>query len=376
MDRREFVKRTALTVAGAALKPLNASIKSKREFVIENGQLAWHVATSANGIRSVGLENRMSAREFPLQVEDEFKLVFSAGTRVEIPWWDFCLTDGGSVVPEKERGLAQGFHQSKKEEGTWHPVRNLAGGHEGPHYNGYGWFRSEFRLPESAKGQEIIFALGGYDQQDWNEQWIYLNGEQIGHRTSSGRWRTPGRHVLRPSDRLYDSLRFGTGPQNLLAVRSRGYNLSFGGVPEKALDRVVFHPWLFDQFVSVGDPYLTVTKFELRKVVQDSRESIRFILQNPEQQISVTAHYELSGDTRRKWLEVKNSSSASRLLLDVEVDAYQIAGQQTEGSQGEPVFLENQAFFALEHPAAINQSSEGTIRLWHCPGRKSGPEKH
>ena len=156
-------------------------------------------------------------------------------------------------------------------------------------------------------------------------------------------------------------------------MRSRGYDLSFGGVPEKALDRVVFHPWLFDQFVSVGDPYLPVTKFELRDVVQDSRESIRFILQNPEQQISVTAHYELSGDTRRKWLEIKNSSSTSRLLLDVEVDAYQIAGQQTEGGQGEPIFLENQAFFALEHPAAINQSSEGTIRLWHCPGRKIGP---
>ena len=116
MDRREFVKGTALTVAGVALKPLNASVNSKREFVVENRQLAWRLATTANGIRSVGLENRMSAREFPLQVEDEFKLIFSAGTRIEIPWWDFCLTDGGSVVPEQERGLAQGFHQSTKEE--------------------------------------------------------------------------------------------------------------------------------------------------------------------------------------------------------------------------------------------------------------------
>ena len=67
---------------------------------------------------------------------------------------DFFLSDDGGVAPEKESGLTHGFHKGQNEQGAWKPVKNLAGGQKGRHYEGYGWFRKEFELPESANGQE------------------------------------------------------------------------------------------------------------------------------------------------------------------------------------------------------------------------------
>ena len=132
MDRREFIKGSALAVAGAALKQVKASTTSRREFVVENAQLAWRLESSAHGIRSVSFENRLSGREFSLLVEDEFKLIFSNGQRIEIPWWDFCLTDDGSIAADRESGLAQGFHTRQNGQSSWKPVKNLAGGQKGP----------------------------------------------------------------------------------------------------------------------------------------------------------------------------------------------------------------------------------------------------
>ena len=62
-----------------------------------------------------------------------------------------------------ESGLVSGVYRGQGAPGTWKPVNNMAGGQKGRHYDGYGWFRKEVILPESAKGQELVFVLGGYD---------------------------------------------------------------------------------------------------------------------------------------------------------------------------------------------------------------------
>jgi hypothetical protein len=96
-------------------------------------------------------------------------------------------------------------------------------------------------------------------------------------------------------------------------------------------------------------------------------------LHDRDSELSVTAHYELNGFVRRKWLDIQNESGRDRLLLDVELDRYQVRGQTTEGGQGDPIFLDDQAFFALDHPAGVNEGNGGNIRLWHAPGRKIMP---
>ncbi len=257
--------------------------------------------------------------------------------------------------------------------GTWISVNNFAGGQKERIYPGYGWFRHEFALPETARGKDLIFVLGGYDEQDWKEHWVYLNGNGIGKRAVSGRWHLPGRYTVRPADPAYAALQFGPQSRNLLAVRARGYDFRVEGLSDDALQQYVFRPFLFDQFISVGEPYRRISRFELRKPLQESPEKLSLVLENADSHLLVTAHYELEGFVRRKWLEIHNQSADPCLLLDVEMDVFRADGQTEGGGHGKPVFLDQEAFCAIEHPAGINQGSAGDIRLWHCPGRSIAP---
>ena len=357
MDRRQFLRGSALAAAGAGLGRM-VDAETAGTVLIENDQLAWQLRATSSGVQSQALENRISGRRFELAVEDEFALVFAKGRRIEIPWWYFRLSDADAAF-ERQKIAPEG----------WKSVRNLGGGQKGRSYGGFGWFRQEFTLPEAARGKELVFVLGGYDEQDWNEHWIYLNGQEIGHRLATGRWRVPGRHPLQPTDATYESLQFGRKSKNLLAVRARGYDFHTEGLSEEELGQYVFRPFLFDQFISIGEPYLRVSKFEVRDVERDGREKARFVLRDPEQELTVTAHYELDGFVRRKWLEIRNDSGEKKLLLDVELDDFRTTGRSREGGHGKPVFLDDEVFGAVEHPAGINQGMGGQIRLWHCPGR-------
>lgn len=223
-------------------------------------------------------------------------------------------------------------------------------------------------MPESAKGKDIVVVLGGYDEQDWNEYWVYWNGHPIGRRTSSGRWRTPGGFAIGPTHALYAAIRLGS--PNLLAVRTGGYDLNLENVTQKALDRFAFRPILFDQFVSVGEPFLSLSQFKLRESHQASPEEVRFSLYDEIHHLRVNTHYELDGSVRRKNLTIVNESTEEQLLLDVHMDAFGLDARRTEGGHGDPVFVDDEAFLAIEHPAGINQGLESGIRLWHSPGKK------
>jgi hypothetical protein len=261
MKRRHFLQSGAVALASTRLQNL-ARAAGRREFVLENSQIAWRLTAGPDGIHSTIFENRLSGHVYNLQADDEFTLVFATGgQRLEIPWWHFQLTDGGDSAPEREKGLNQGFHKRDLSTANWTAVNNLAGGQKGRIYPGYGWFRHTFSLPETARGRDLVFVLGGYDEQDWNEHWVYLNGAEIGHRTISTRWRLPGRYTVRAADAAYAALQFGPQSRNLLAIRARGYDYHLGGLSDEALVQYVFRPFLFDQFVSIGEPYLPVSRF-------------------------------------------------------------------------------------------------------------------
>ncbi len=371
MLRRHFLRTGALAVTAASVPGVTGATK-RRQFVLENKNLAWRLDGTHAGIRSIAFENRLAGRRYDLETENEFKLTFATGQRLEIPWWNFRLTDAEDVSPDREEGLRLGFHKLAAPAGNWTPVHNLAGGQKGRVYQGYGWFRHEFALPEEARGRDLFFVLGGYDEQDWNEHWVYLNGGDMGHRTVSGRWRLPGRYAVRPGEPAYASLQFGAESRNLLAIRAHGYDYHVEGLSDEALEQYVFRPFLFDQFISIGEPYFS-PPFELRQAQQESPESLRFVLEDSARQLEVTVHYELDVFLRRKTLDVRNQTSQPVLLLDVELDAFRTTGESEEGGHGKPVFLDGEAFCAIEHPAGINQGAAGEVRLWHCPGRTIAP---
>jgi len=394
MDRRDFLRNAglisaALTTAASSTDSLGANQEGfqpagkRGSRTLSNDALAWDLEWRDGRLKSSRWENKLSGNSYSLSGPEEFVLTFSAARqRIEIPWWHFKFgSDQDSVSPEQEQGLKQGYHLPDTSEEGWGATDNLLlrGLHgAGPTpdsitYDGYGWFRRWFELSKDAEGEEIVAVLGGYDYQDWNEYWVYLNGIEIGHRLSSGRWRSPAEFTVAPKNQHYGSLRFAPAQKNLLAVRTRRYDRRFGGLSDEVLRHYVFQPVLVDQFVTVGRPHLHLTDFELQGEKQASETQTVFELRSASQPVRLLAHYELDGPTRRKWLEITNQGSKQLLLLDIQLDSLTMRKPTSEGGQGEPVLVNEEAFCAIEHPAGVNQGGDGQVRALHFPARLLKP---
>jgi hypothetical protein len=391
MKRRDFMKSglaslvstSALGSAAFAERGVEENYQEGRKLTLGNPYLDWNLIMTGGTLRSVGLRNKLSSRDYDLTDSKEFQIALSAAkSRIEIPWWYVHIgQDHDTAAPDAEAGLREGYHLTDfKEEEQWATTLNLLlreGGAAVPTvFNGYGWFRQWFELRREAEGQPLVLCLGGYTQEDWNQYWVFLNGKPVGEWKRSGRWRTPEELALQPGSPEYAAFRFGEGEKNLLAVRTYQVDRRFEGVREEILDRYIFEGRLADQFISVGQPYLHVTDFKLdhwQKTESAERPGLVFELSNAEHELGLTVHYELDEFIRRKWFEIKNISAQERLLLDVDVDDFVLNAAMTEGDMGLPVIADKELFCAVEHPAGVSQGMQGRIRLRHFPGKKLGP---
>lgn len=391
MKRRDFIKSGLVSLAstnalGTAAfgKPVaEQGYEEGRTLTIGNKNLDWTLLMTAGTIRSSRLRNKLSGRDYKLRDSREFQITLSqAKSRIEIPWWYFQLgSNNDTSSPDSEGGIMAGYHLPDfPGQEQWNTTLNLLlRGSDSldsfPIFNGYGWFRQWFELPKSAEGEPIAFCLGGYTQEDWNHYWLFLNGKLIGNWKKSGRWRTPEELSLEPGSPEYAALRFGPGDRNLLAIRTYQVDRRFEEVREEDLDRYIFECRLCDQFISVGQPYLRISDFKLdhwREEGTSAQPGYVFELSNPEQELALTVHYELNDFVRRKWFEIRNTSSRDRLLLDVDVDDFEIDTSTSEGDQGFPVIVNGELFCAIEHPAGVSQGMNGRVRLRHFPGKKLG----
>jgi hypothetical protein len=392
MDRRQFLIKTGmLSVMGAASSVLAAvpehtpgkKVAATGKLSLANELLEWRLEWKDRQLHSAGFTNKLTGKSFPIATKHELSLNFSASKhRVDIPWWNFAYgPDEGPVSPESEKGLALGYHKADFADKDWGKTDNLllrrlhgAGKRgDGIVYPGYGWFRQRFSLPAAIQNESIILGLGAYDQIDWNDYWIFLNGVPVAQRNSSGRWREPGQFTVSPGTPAYSALRFSMDAPNLLAIRARGYDRHFGGHTEEELQHYIFPNVLSDQFVSVGEPYHTLNSLEVRGLTVEKQNKAIFDLGHPALNVAISVCYELDGPVRRKWIEVTNKSSEKLLLLDVEVDDFSVDAPMSEGGVGEPILIDDQVFCALEHPAALNQGNAGKVKLMHFPAKSLSP---
>lgn len=122
----------------------------------------------------------------------------------------------------------------------------------------------------------------------------------------------------------------------------------------------------------VAEPVAHVADFTVREARLAGPAHAVFTLRSPLAGLEVALNYQLDGPTRRKWLEVTNHTGKELLLLDVELDDFTAEGTTTGGGQGQPVFIEDECFAAVEHPSGINQANRGRVQLLHHPGRRLG----
>lgn len=389
MKRRDFMKSGLISLASLGVSGASApgstdrmeEYAEGRKIILSNPYLDWELTMTGGSVRSTRLQNKLSGRTFELNESQEIQLTFSAAkARIEIPWWRAKVgPDADTDPPDRERGYLGGYHREDYAgEADWSNTLNLLlrgvdGSGIPPVFKGYAWFRQQFELPIQASGEQLTFCLGGYTQEDWNQYWVYVNGIEIGHWKKSGRWREPEQLALLPGSAGYDQLRFGGGKKNLLAVRTFQCDKRFEGVGDDILDRVTFDARLTDQFIAVGQPYRHVADFKFGSGFADAGGKHSwwyFDVVNDAEQIELRVHYELDGFTRRKWFEVKNTGGAERLLLDVNLDDFQLPAPMREGDYGQPLIAAEELFCAVEHPAGVNQGMSGRVLLRHFPGRK------
>jgi len=400
VNRRDFVKTTIAGFAGAVTGKGGIPAEGPpggEKLVLENDEMAWEFSRAEGKIASTRLLNKLSGRSFPLGAARELGLTFSAAKRrIEIPWWRSTFGPDNEATPnDTEGGYKQGFHQGNFDDSKWHTCLNLglrgisgadiglpgkpaaAGlvlnqGRPPIVYGGYGWFRAKFELASADQGEVIVLNLGGYDETDWKEYWVYVNGVEVGQRTTSGRWRMAGHFGIAPHTPAYETLRFESGQPNVVAVQTHAYDRHYGDLSDDILIRHHYDPVLHDQFVTVGEPYLHIENFEVLEVKQEKeggKPSLRVKLVNPTSQIRAEVHYELEGPIRRKWADIQNGSSNPVLLLDVDLDTFGIDGPLAEGGYGYPLTIADQAFAAVEHPSGFNRWNGSALQLTHFPGR-------
>ena len=123
----------------------------------------------------------------------------------------------------------------------------------------------------------------------------------------------------------------------------------------------------------LAEPLARIDDFTVRTARAIGRTKAVFTLHSTALGLEVSLHVKLEGATRRKWLEFTNTTGRDLLLLDVELDDFSIAGAATEGGLGQPIFLDDCAFAAMEHPSGDNRASGGRVQVGHHPGRRLAP---
>lgn len=124
------------------------------------------------------------------------------------------------------------------------------------------------------------------------------------------------------------------------------------------------------QVDAVAEPLRRVDDFTVKSARQTAKNRAQFELRSAQAPVSVTLHVHVVDHTRRKWVEVKNTGKADLLLLDVELDQFSTDGTATGGGPGQPIFIEDEVFAAIEHPAGVNQLAGNRLSLAHHPGRR------
>ena len=355
-------------------------------------------------LRTVSITNKLTNRTWNIEATDESRLTLGvAKFRFDIRAWRFALGSKQLVSPQDDLGYRNGYHDASTDDGSWQVLECLTAGFgerpredEGPVWPGYAWFRSSFPLPADAVGQPLVLGFGGYDNEDWEYYRVFVNGVEVGSRELSGRWRQPAPFVLNPTHPAYGKVQFGG--DNLVAIQAGRLDKRVPGIGPADPGRLRPRSRLVDQFISVGTPTQVLSDFHPVDFWPDSRIPIvpefpyyypkswayggdrdwmwlTLWTENDAGNIRMVHHYGVrSGDpVMRKKVEVQNRGDTRLLVLDLEIERFGLDGNTSEGGQGFPVLLDDEAFCAIEHPAGVNQGLGNGVRLFHLPGRTIEP---
>jgi hypothetical protein len=324
--------------------------------------------------RLASLTNRITGTTFAFDSR-ECSLRFDSGLwRHDVPEWRFCPGSGDAVPPADDVGYRNGFHLPGADTAGWMTAHQLnwfpigPPGYSAVVYPGYGWYRAEFDLPADVEGRPIEFGLGGGDNQDWIDYWVYVNGALIGHtgQQGSGCWQRSD-----PSDESYRALRFGQ--RNCLAVQARGLDRRTPAMSLPDAERYSIGSPLVDQFVAAAPATVDLSDFHLLRCdATDEGGQQRIDMQLASHDgIAVAIRYWVnqSEPVLHKQVTVRNEGAARRVLLEMDVHALTCGHPVSAGGLGRSCTIGGELFCGIRHPAGLARGGDGRLCLRQFPSR-------
>ncbi len=335
------------------------------------------------GSRGDSKRETIAIKELPITLR-----LATDAERIDFSDWQFHSGSGEQIPHEEDWGIALKLHEAPTNNGAGPRAQRItdtllgSAWYTDTYYPGYCWYRRMVNLPAAWKGKPIVFVLGGGDQYDWRNYWVYLNGEQIGRHsydtTYNSAFHEIPRYVLKPGDANYSKLKFGE--DNLLAVQARLLDRRTPEMHRLDLERYSGMSMLCDQYVSGGEPTRDITGFTIQQHQSSSEDGnaiVEIILTHPSESLSITARYWVTpGDSAiQKRLLVRNEGNAPITLLEAEVMSASFEKVQfTGGGHGWPTRIGEDWFAGVAHPAGVSQFVKDTVRLQVIPGVALDPQ--
>jgi hypothetical protein len=333
----------------------------------------------SQGLVGVSVENRLSGRTLSLGCGPEFGADFDKSFhRSWIAGWKVLDSGASGSDPDQESGFLKGFHDPGFHDRDWlgaqTPNAMDATRFAADHTL---WARTHVFLPEECKGKKVTLLLGGMELMDFQSMRVFLNGRPIGVREVSARWNEPGSFEIDSTSGLYTWIHFGG--DNVIAIQASGYTCRTSRLDEvdplhvrDLSTSALFWSCQFEQCVVVGEVLDTPEWKVIRcvPVLEGPAGEMRVELESCDGRFHAAVAYRWNADepTLHKTVRINNRTPRTLRLMNVRLGAYDTDAPASDGDKGFPVYIGDDHFLTLAHPAGWATGEGSRVRLRQFPG--------
>ncbi|MBI84241.1 MAG: hypothetical protein CMJ81_13650 [Planctomycetaceae bacterium] len=342
---------------------------------LRSPKLVFHLDTKA-GLRARAWENQLTGRTLSLGAGAELEVdIDTSQKRISITGWRCTQSQAADSPPDEDIGYRKGFARTEWDDSRWLQVPSPAAGGPGS-VTGFDWSRTHVTIPEDADGKQLSLVVGGFGVFDYRYTRVFLNGQQIGLRTTPARWHEPAQIDLGPGTEAHRHVRFGQ--DNVIALQLSGFVDRVRRLdqldPKKArkLAMTLVWPAQYEQYLVVGEPtrtpQLRVSRLQVNHGKSACEAVFELAAEHPKISAVVTYRWNADQPVVRKFVEVVNAGDQEIRVLNVRLGDYRTDAEVSDGEQGFPVYLDGEFFMSLAHPSGWAIGQEGRVLLRHYPG--------
>lgn len=343
------------------MKAHSSALVKKHHLELHSPSFLFRLDTS-RGLRAQHFLNRLTGNVVDLGGGPEVELdLDAADRRLYITGWRGKRADSMRL---------ENRHALDYDDSSWNGNVNPAMFWHSGESRSY-WTRTHVFLPADCESMPLKLVLGGLGAYDFRFMRVFVNGRALGSRRVRGFWHEPGEFDL---DEIRERLRFGL--DNVIALqlaepmRRTPWLDKCDPGQSRTLSWLFSYPGHFEQYIVVGraisTPKLTLQRV---RILREGHVACELRSDNPPLDVTVSYRWHADEPTLHKSITVTNEGKGTVRLLNVHHGRYQTNAKVTEGGQGFPVYLNEDVFVSLAHPAGWAMGEAGRVQLRQYPGK-------